>query len=290
MHIHVCHETTYHYEQPVRSLVQVLRLTPRSHESQHVRHWQIEPSAGGALRMREDSLGNITHVFSAEGPLQTLSLRVTGAVETHDVHGFVRGTVERVPDLFYLRSTHLAQADEALALFATEAAGDVAADPLAALHRLLAALHAEVAFDTAPTTASTTAAEAFALRRGVCQDLTHIFIACCRHLDIPARYVSGYFHRADGVIRQEAGHAWAEAKVPGFGWIGFDPANGICTTDAHIRVAIGLDYLGAAPIRGSRAGGGAEVLDVNLVVADAAQRQGQVQGQGQQNQWQQSQW
>lgn len=284
MHIHVSHETTYRYEQPVRSLVQVLRMTPRGHANQHVRHWRIETSVGEPLRAREDSLGNIVHVFSADGPLQTLTLRVVGEVNTGDSSGIVRGTVERVPDLFYLRQSDLAQADEAIAAFAREAAGEVAADPLAALHRLLAALHAEMTFDTGPTQASTSAAEAFALRRGVCQDITHIFLACCRHLGVPARYISGYFHRDDGVVRQEAGHAWAEAKVPGLGWIGFDPTNGFCTTEAHVRVAVGLDYLGAAPIRGSRAGGGGEALEVRLLVADSAEYQ--VQAQGQQGQWQ----
>ena len=102
--------------------------------------------------------------------------------------------------------------------------GDVGADRLAGLHRLVAALHREVIFDTEPTHAATTAAEAFALRRGVCQDLSHIFIAAARSMGIPARYVSGYFHRIDGVTDQEAGHAWAEAKVPDLGWVGFDPA------------------------------------------------------------------
>jgi hypothetical protein len=86
------------------------------------------------------------------------------------------------------------------------------------------------------------------------------------HLGIPARYASGYFFRADGVVEQEAGHAWAEAKVPDLGWVGFDPANGISTGEAHVRVAIGLDYLGAAPIRGSRTGGGSETLTVKLRV------------------------
>ena len=57
-------------------------------------------------------------------------------------------------------------------------------------------------------------AEAFALKRGVCQDLTHIFIAAARSLGIPARYVGGHFHRDDGVTEQDAGHAWAEAFVP----------------------------------------------------------------------------
>ena len=85
----------------------------------------------------------------------------------------------------------------------------------------------------------------------MCQDLTHIFIAAARSLAIPARYIGGHFHRADGVTEQEAGHAWAEAFVPDLGWVAFDPANGICATDAHVRVAVGLDYLGAAPVRGS---------------------------------------
>ena len=100
--------------------------------------------------------------------------------------------------------------------------------------------------------------KSFAIKRGVCQDLTHIFIACARSLGIPARYVCGYFFRADGVVEQSAGHAWAEAFVDGLGWVAFDPANRISATDAHLRVAVGLDYLSAAPIRGTRYGGGDE--------------------------------
>ncbi len=79
---------------------------------------------------------------------------------------------------------------------------------------------------------------------------------------MPARFVSGHFLRSDGTSQQQAGHAWAEAYVPDLGWVGFDAANGICTTDAHARVAIGLDYLGAAPVRGTRYGGGTETLTV----------------------------
>jgi transglutaminase-like putative cysteine protease len=108
----------------------------------------------------------------------------------------------------------------------------------------------------------------------VCQDLTHIFIAAARSLAIPARYIGGHFHRSDGVTAQEAGHAWAELFVPDLGWVAFDATNGICATDAHVRVAVGLDYLGAAPVRGSRQGGGGESLDV-VVQVNQAQRQSQ---------------
>jgi hypothetical protein len=91
-----------------------------------------------------------------------------------------------------------------------------------------------------------------------------------RALGVPAHYVSGYLHRPDAVSAQEGGHAWAEAHVPEFGWVGFDPAEGLCVTDRHIRIAIGLDGLGAARVRGAHYGGGREVLAVKLQVTQAS--------------------
>ena len=65
-------------------------------------------------------------------------------------------------------------------------------------------------------------------------------------------------------------------SCPGLGWVAFDTANGLCATDAHVRVAVGLDYLGAAPVRGSRYGGGNEALDVSVRVNQVgSQTQGQ---------------
>jgi transglutaminase-like putative cysteine protease len=199
---------------------------------------------------------------------------VDGEVETRDSGGVVRGTVERFPPSLFLRETPLTRADGAIAEFAVAAREAADGSALAVLHRILAELHRRITFDTDPTHAATTAAEAFALKRGVCQDLTHIFIAAARSIGIPARYIGGHLHRADGVTEQNAGHAWAEAHVPDLGWVAFDAANGICTTEAHVRVAVGLDYLGAAPVRGMRQGGAGESLAVDVVV-DHARRQTQ---------------
>ncbi|GJD96556.1 transglutaminase family protein [Methylobacterium iners] len=269
MRIRVFHETCYTYEHPARGLIQVLRLRPRDHDGQYVRKWRIEPSVDGRVSEREDGFGNVVHWFTADEPADALTIRVIGEVDTNEVHGVVRGTVERLPDVFYLRDSDLAIATPEIQAFAGEVARAGDADALPCLHRLLHAVHDRIAYEPGPTSASTTAARSFEQGKGVCQDLAHIFIAAARHLEIPTRYVSGYFHRADGVIDQEAGHAWVEALVPDLGWVGFDPANGIATTEAHIRVAIGLDYLGAAPIRGSRMGGGTETLDVRLRVEQA---------------------
>jgi transglutaminase-like putative cysteine protease len=122
-------------------------------------------------------------------------------------------------------------------------------------------------FDVDATDTGTSAKEAFGLGHGVCQDFAHIFVAAVRHLGIPARYVSGYLCRGD-TTKQGSGHAWAEALVPDLGWVGFDPANNLCPTDAYVRVAMGLDYLGAAPIRGARYGGTGERLTVKVDVTD----------------------
>jgi transglutaminase-like putative cysteine protease len=172
--------------------------------------------------------------------------------------------VERFPPVVFLRNTALTTADAAIRALGDEAAADADSDRLALLHRLMDAIRERMRFDTDGTDPRTSAPDAFALGHGVCQDFAHIFIAAARHLGIPARYVGGYIYRVDEVNDQEAGHAWAEALVDDLGWVGFDPANGISPTDAHIRVAVGLDYLGAAPVRGTRYGGHNEALNVKV--------------------------
>src|SRR3954447_4388561 len=271
MRIRISHETRYHYAAPISGVIQTLRLTPRNHDGHYVVRWRIDVTEDCRLNEHEDAFGNITHSFTADGPFTELGVQVEGEIEVQDTAGIVQGTIERFPPSLYLRATPLTQADAAIADFAREMCSQ-ADDTLSLLHALLGRIHNEMTFDTEGTGTTTTAAEAFALKRGVCQDLTHIFIAAARHLEIPARYVGGYFRRADGIAQQDAGHAWAEAYVPSVGWIAFDPANGICATDAHVRVAVGLDYLGAAPVRGARRGGGTESMAVKVLVDQAARQ------------------
>jgi transglutaminase-like putative cysteine protease len=178
----------------------------------------------------------------------------------------VRGTVERFPPSLFLRQTALTQADAALADLAQDirlASGGVA---LAGLHLLLQTVHRQMVYDLTLTNTMMNAAVSFAIKRGVCRDLTHVFIAAARCLGIPARYIAGYLQLADGTVEQQAGHAWAEAFVPELGWVGFDPANGLCPTDGYVRVAVSLDSLGAAPVRGTRYGAGGESLEVAIAV------------------------
>jgi len=271
MRIHINHETVYRYGTPAKSAIQLLRLTPRSHDGQFVVRWRIDVSEDCKLEPHEDAFGNLTHSFTVDGPISEMRIGVEGEVETQDTAGIIRGTLERFPPSLFLRESELTKPDDAIIAFTADAAR-AANEPLARLHALQTRIFETFAFDPDPTNTGTSAAEAFALKRGVCQDYAHVFIACARHLGIPARYIGGHFLRSDGATAQEAGHAWTEAHVPDFGWIAFDPTNGICATDAHVRVAIGLDYLGASPIRGTRIGGTGETLAVTVHVDQAARQ------------------
>lgn len=292
MRLTIRHETRYRFAQPASAIAQTLRLTPRGHDGQHVVRWRIDIDQDCRLRTAEDAFGNHVNSFTVDGPVDTLTVAVDGEVDTRDTGGVVRGAVERFPADLYLRETDLTAPDLEIAAFARDVtAAD--SDPLGKLHALMAALHERMTYDEEPTDSTTTAAQAFKLGRGVCQDISHVFLSCARTIGAPARYVGGYLLKYDGEpdemtqsmdgmsqslatapspLVQHAGHAWAEAFVPELGWVGFDAANCICPTETYVRIALGLDYLGAAPVRGSRYGGDGETLEVDIVVEDTTAR------------------
>ncbi|MET1028638.1 MAG: transglutaminase family protein [Dongiaceae bacterium] len=273
MLLRIRHATTYHYDRPAQSVIQLLRMTPRPYEGQTVRKWRIDLENDGTLRSGQDAFGNITHMLSLAGPVETVTLTVEGEVEKQDTGGILRNTLETFPPALFLRETDLTRPNAEMVDFARKVAAKAGGSQLKLLHELLGTINREIAFDTEPTDAATAAVEAFALKRGVCQDLTHIFIACARSLGLPARYIGGYLWHSDEMSQEEAGHAWAEVYVNDLGWVGFDAANGICPTEAHVRVSVGLDYLGAAPVRGSRYGGAEERLEVAVTVDRAGLQQ-----------------
>ncbi len=267
MRLRIAHSIVLRYDPPATAVIQVLRLTPRNHEGQYVMSWRIDVSADARLNAHEDAFGNLSHVFTADGPLDALSVKVDGEVETQNTEGVVRGTLERFPPSLFLRDTLLTQADATMQDFAQKVRAAHSGDSLGELHALMQGLHQEMhGDDDSPlATEAATAAEVFARKRGIARDLTHIFIGAAHSLGIPARYVAGY-HCADDTAEQHAGHAWAEAFVPDLGWVGFDAANCVCPTEAYVRVAVGLDALGAIPVRGTRYGAGNETLAVAIKV------------------------
>jgi transglutaminase-like putative cysteine protease len=268
MRIKISHHTTFAYAPAARSVIQNLRLTPRSFESQYVLRWRVSVDVDGSLRQSEDSLGNILHAFSYQGSIERFTIAAVGEVSTSDAVGVVRGAVEPLPESMFLRLSPLAQANGALREFALDAVGP-ATDAIERLHRLMKAIHETIAYDAEAGEAKGGAAEAFALRRAGAADFAHIFIACARRLGVPARFVSGYLAPREGPTPQGL-FAWAEATAPVLGWVAFDPVHDQCADDRYVRVAVGFDSQGAAPFRVSQSGGGGETVDASVRIEQAA--------------------
>jgi len=231
----ITHEFKYSYDSPVRLSTQYLRLTPRDTARQKVSDWHLE-TPGRALRTT-DGYGNVLHVLTIDKPVEEISIGAAGSVETapalDEPSDF---TGAPLSPLLFLRPTSLTRVDDALASFAEKFRR--AASEHSGLRDLAAAIKH---------------------RGGSAADAVHAFIACCRHLGVPARYVSGYVYARKDRNNGVAMHAWAEAWMVER-WRSFDIAHDCAAGETHIKIAVGADYLDACPVRGVRVGGGVETL------------------------------
>lgn len=143
----------------------------------------------------------------------------------------------------------------AFAVYAEEHVSD-GMSTVSAVESIGRALHEDMRFDAGATTVETPPLEAFERRHGVCQDFSHIMIACLRSIGIPAGYVSGFLRTIppEGQPRLEgadAMHAWVRAWCGvEVGWIEYDPTNAVRVGQDHIVVARGRDYGDASPVKG----------------------------------------
>jgi len=118
------------------------------------------------------------------------------------------------------------------------------------------------------TTVDSTLNDIWSLKSGVCQDFTNIMLQMTRMLGIPARYVSGYICPNDMITRGEgATHAWIEAYIPFYGWLGFDPTNNVIANENHVRLAAGRNYNDCSPVKGVFKGNVEEELIVKVKVS-----------------------
>lgn len=289
MRLTIEHETHYRFGEPAHHSIQYLRLTPRNDSSQCVLSWSV--NTPGKMKRWTDGFGNIAHVSVQNGVHDELPVSVRGEVETFDTCGMLPAD-DGLPPLMFSRATTFTEVTPAIAALAEPFCERIADEgSIAALHALMLALHISVSYKQGFTDVSTTAGEALERGVGVCQDHAHLFIACARVLQVPARYVSGYMYCAPeaGEPPSLASHAWAEAYIDEkVGWVSFDSSNSRSATDAYVRLAVAFDYAGAAPIRGVRKGGGVEDMNVRVAVIEEPVFQSQSQGAGGQSQQQRS--
>lgn len=260
----VRHVTRYSYSELLNYSIQHLRLTPQDGFGQRVMAWDLR--VNGHLHGYDDVHGNRSHTLVIDSPHSEVSIVATGQIET-DLDS--PSAESSLPLAVYLRQTALTMPDVSLENFAGRFAGKDVTSKV--LECMMMEIIQRVPYARGSTSVQTIAAEAFRLRTGVCQDHAHIFIACCRSMGIPARYVSGYLFTRDGSLMES--HAWADAWLPDEGWQSFDVSNGCRANGVHVRLATGLDYRDACPVSGMRIGGGLETMSVSVQMGQMQQSQ-----------------
>jgi len=273
MRLQIRHAIVQTYDAPFLALSLALRLTPRPHGGQIVQRWSVSAVDGPPLAMHEDGYGNIVHTHAVRGEGVEAAIAVEGEVETTETYGILKGTIETITPRFFLSATGQTQSDERIAAVA-RAVAEKPGEMLPRLHRLMLTLRDLVAHDPAGDQIHESAPAAMLAGHGTAADLAHVFIAAARTLEVPARYVSGYHWTGDEVVAP-ALHGWAEAFVEGLGWVGFDVANGLCPTEAYVRLACGRSHAEAAPVRSARTGGDSERISMSVRIAAGQQAQQQ---------------
>ncbi|MGD0505176.1 MAG: transglutaminase family protein [Steroidobacteraceae bacterium] len=269
MQLHIRHMTHYRYERPVKYSVQSLHLTPRRDVGQRALAWTI--TAPGRRLEQIDAYGNISHLLTIEQPHREIQIVVRGVVETADTEG--RQDDGPLSPLAYLSPTALTAQDEEIKSFA-RAAVDAAKTPRARADALAEAVVRAVRYKPGVSDVQDTAAAVLKTGEGVCQDHAHVYIASARSVGMPARYVSGYLYTGDS--SDAASHAWVDVWLGAeHGWQSIDVTHLRPAIRTYCRLAVGRDYLDAAPVRGVRHGGGGEKMEANVLVAESAQQQQQ---------------
>lgn len=242
----------YEYDAPVESLRQRLVVVPRPrHGNQHRRAHLLEVNGTRVRRrLRRDVHGNVVAWLHAERVADAIEFRLAAIVERvrDDGPAVLPAEALRSPGL--LLPTRLTAADDRLRDLARALSG-TAATPVENAERICDLVHSAITYEFGITSVRTTAAEALAGGRGVCQDSAHVMLALCHLVGLPARYVSGH------LLGQGGTHAWVEVIVPRAHdavAVAFDPCNGRRAGSDYITIATGRDYSDVAPVSGSYIG------------------------------------
>lgn len=275
MLLSIRHLTELAYSQRISETVMEIRMTPRTDAHQTMRGSRIEVGPSAPLMELDDWLGNRVHHFSIVPFHDRVMILAESAVEVRRGYPEVAAAPDTAPipipvaehRLFDFLGHHgpivpdprLADLARALDLDGTTRTGEIAA-------RIAAGLRDHVQYRKGATTSSTRLDQVLDAGAGVCQDLAHVAIALLRRQGIPARYVSGYYHSAQGGELET--HAWCEAYLPSAGWVPIDPTHRGVVGVGHVVVAVGRDFSDVPPNRGVFRGDAEESIDVTVTIEE----------------------
>jgi transglutaminase-like putative cysteine protease len=265
MWLTVEHVTRFSYDDPITEAYTELRLKPSHRDGQRCSSFSLvtEPRTATVAEY-VDRFGNTVHHFDVLEQHERIA--VTARSEVWTVPRFVDEAPPLPLDRFdFLAPSRYVVLDERLSELATSvSAVEASADTARALTH---GVYAAMTYERGTTNVHTTAAEALAEGRGVCQDFSHVLLGACRAAGIPARYVSGYLYDpAHGELGES--HAWVDVHTVDAGWLSLDPTHDVEQDEHYVRVGVGRDYADVPPTRGVYKGSADETLEVAVTIRE----------------------
>jgi transglutaminase-like putative cysteine protease len=268
---HIEHETRLEFSQMIQQQYCELRVSPISDAFQSVRYFEIETDPPVELRRYTDAFGNDVHCFEILSLHMRLVTRARSVVETHLDNPFGYDLWEPARETLWFKEAlskdptlwqyvaHRSPATPAFESLKHNRPGVPVWDHDFSIQKsILDGMNwaaSVLTYEPGVSETHSPLVEVVKAGKGVCQDFAHLMISLIRSWGLPARYVMGYTETEaenfDGSLTENATHAWAEVLIPGVGWRGFDATNRLAVNDRYVRVAVGRDYLDAAPQRGT---------------------------------------
>ncbi len=276
---HIHHITRYSYTSTVIDCTNQLMLYPIHDQWQNVREHELRITGTPVVEVFLDYFGNKIGVFSLIKPHQELVIESTIHVTTSPVEIpadnlppadqwlELKRTDETYPNMDFLQKEHFSLEKELAEIMSGIV--DREKTPFANAQALSGYIFENFEYKKGVTSVETKVDDILKLRAGVCQDFAHVLLVMLRTIDIPARYVSGYICPKNHELRGEgATHAWVEAFIPFYGWLGLDPTNNCIVSDRHVRLAVGRNFSDCTPVKGTYKGSSEHTLEVSVSIGN----------------------
>jgi len=272
------HITRYIYEDMVRDSASQLMLYPIIDNFQDVEYHTIGVTQNSYISIHTDYFGNSVGTFTNAQPHRELSIDSQVIVETKarqmpaDDQPIEKQWQElnslrsQLGIIDYTKPERFNALPEVEKLIEEEKCRNCS--PLESAKHFSEYIYKTFEYKKGITTVETTLDEVWDLKSGVCQDFAHMLLVMLRLTGVPARYVSGYIcPNKNGMRGEGATHAWVEAYIPFYGWLGLDPTNNCIVNDSHVRLAVGKNFSDCSPVKGTYRGTSNHTLDVVVTVS-----------------------
>jgi len=245
-----CYQTVLRFGSPVINHSILLRCEPRSSDYMVIDEHHVVLPPDFRMNQGKDTFGNAILYGCMREPHSSLAYASVGVVSMQPY----AISDEAKPSPVYLQPTRLTLLPSDIDFERTRNADDDAM-------RLCEMVNKMIEYQPEQTSVNTPAADVLRLKKGVCQDYAHVFIAACRQVGLPARYVCGFLEGTGQT------HAWAEVH-DGYGWIGIDPTHNRRIEYGYVKVAHGRDAADCDVIRGMYGGMATQEMQVSVTLTE----------------------